>query len=62
MPSMTLLKTKRILDPLFYYNVDNNEYVKAFHELEFCVDKINKYKLLCGNLRETIDIKDCWSI
>ena len=43
-------------------NVDNNEYVKDFPELEFCVDEINNYKLLCGNLRETIDIKDFWSI
>jgi hypothetical protein len=36
--------------------------VKDFPELEFCVDEINSYKLLCGNLRETIDIKDVWSI
>ncbi len=64
MPSMKLLKAIRILDPLFFKmnNVDNNEYVKDFPELEFCVDEINNYKLLCRNLRETIEIKDFWSI
>jgi hypothetical protein len=41
MPSMKLFtKAIRILDPLFFKlnNVDNNEYVKDFPELEFCVD------------------------
>jgi hypothetical protein len=60
MPSMKLLKAIRILDPLFFKmkNVDYNEYVKDYTELEFCMDEINNSKLLCGNLREKIDIKD----
>ena len=64
MPSMKLLKAIRILDPLFFKlnNVNFDECSRDFPELNNCLDEMAKYKLLCEDLRDSINIKEFWSI
>ncbi len=61
---MKLLKSIRVLDPLFFKlnDVDLNEQIVDFPELKDCLDEMVKYKLLCDGLRESIDINDFWII
>ena len=64
MPSMNFFKAIRILDPLYFKlnEVNINEIAIDFPELKSCFDEIVNYKLLCQDLRDTIDIKEFWLI
>ena len=64
MPAMKLLKSIRVLDPIYFKlkEVDLNECFRDFPELKDCSDEMVKYSLLCADLRDKIDIKEFWSI
>ena len=64
MPSMNLFKSIRILDPLYFKlnDVNFDEFTNDFHDLRSCADEISKYKLICDNLRDSIDIIEFWRI
>ena len=64
MPSMKLFKSMRILDPLFFKlnEVDFNEHANEFPELKNCLQEMAKYKLICKDLRNDINVKDFWAI
>jgi hypothetical protein len=61
---MKLLKSIRVLDPLYFklHDVILGDYNLDFPELKDCLDEFSKYKLLCEGLRESINIKEFWSI
>ena len=64
MPSIQLFKSLRILDPIYFKlnSVNFDEFTKDFPELKFCVDELNDYRLICSDLKDSIDSKEFWSI
>jgi hypothetical protein len=61
---MNRFKSIRILDPLYFKlnNVNFNEFTKDFNDLRSCADEISKYKLICDNFNDSIDIIEFWRI
>jgi hypothetical protein len=63
MPSIQLFKSQQILDPIYFKlnSVNFDEFTKDFQELQLCVDELNDYRLICNDLKDSIDSKEFWS-